>query len=132
MEKQRRQGARVAPIPKSIYILEDEEFGQLVGALIAVKEAASSSPHEGEAETAAAAAGLTLEQLRSDLQAKLASYKLPTVLRVVEGELPKGATGKVQKKVLGPQAFPAGYEALPEVQVWRNRNRKQGQAQARL
>jgi malonyl-CoA/methylmalonyl-CoA synthetase len=112
--------------------VEDEEFGQLVGALVAVKAAASSSSsHEGEAETAAAA-GLTLEQLRSDLQAKLAGYKLPTVLRVVEGELPKGGTGKVQKKVLGPQALPAGYEALPEVQVWRNRNRKQGQAQARL
>ena len=87
--------------------------------------------HEGEA-VASAAAGLTLEQLRSDLRAKLAGYKLPTVLRVVEGELPKGGTGKVQKKVLGPQAFPAEYEAIPDVQVWRHRERNQGQAQARL
>jgi malonyl-CoA/methylmalonyl-CoA synthetase len=98
--------------------IEDEEFGQLVGALVAVKQ-------EGEG-----AASLTLGRLRSDLRAKLAGYKLPTVLRVVEGELPKGGTGKVQKKVLGPQFFPLGYEALPEVQVWRNR--KQGQPQARL
>jgi malonyl-CoA/methylmalonyl-CoA synthetase len=48
----------------------------------------------------------------------------------VEGELPKGGTGKVQKKVLGPQFFPPGYEGIPEVQVWRNR--KQGQVQVRL
>jgi malonyl-CoA/methylmalonyl-CoA synthetase len=100
--------------------VEDEEFGQLVGALIAVK---SSAKGQG-------AAGLTLDQLRSDLRAKLAGYKLPTVLRVVEGELPKGGTGKVQKKVLGPQFFPPGYERIPEVQVWRNR--KHGQVQARL
>ena len=98
--------------------VEDEEFGQLVGALVAVKSSAKG------------AAGLTLNQLRSDLRAKLAGYKLPTVLRVMEGELPKGGTGKVQKKVLGPQFFPRGYEAIPEVQVWRNR--KQGQVQARL
>jgi malonyl-CoA/methylmalonyl-CoA synthetase len=100
--------------------VEDEEFGQLVGALIAVK---SSAKGQGTA-------GLTLDQLRSDLRAKLAGYKLPTVLRVVEGELPKGGTGKVQKKVLGPQFFPPGYEGIPEVQVWRNR--KQGQVQVRL
>jgi acyl-CoA synthetase (AMP-forming)/AMP-acid ligase II len=100
--------------------VEDEEFGQLVGALIAVK---SSAKGQGNA-------GLTLDQLRSDLRAKLANYKLPTVLRVVEGELPKGGTGKVQKKVLGPQFFPPGYEGIPEVQVWKSR--KQGQVQARL
>ena len=108
--------------------VEDEEFGQLVGALVAVK--APSTPQAEERGAAAAAAGLTLGQLRSDLRAKLAGYKLPTVLRVVEGELPKGGTGKIQKKVLGPQFFPPGYEAIPEVQVWRNR--KQGQVQARL
>jgi len=100
--------------------VEDEEFGQLVGALIAVK---SSAKGQGNA-------GLTLDQLRSDLRAKLANYKLPTVLRVVEGELPKGGTGKVQKKVLGPQFFPPGYEGIPEVQVWKSR--KQSQVQARL
>jgi malonyl-CoA/methylmalonyl-CoA synthetase len=105
--------------------VEDEEFGQLVGALVAVKAPSTSQGGEGEA-----AIGLTLGQLRSDLRAKLAGYKLPTVLRVVEGELPKGGTGKVQKKVLGPQFFPPGYGAIPEVQVWRNR--KHGQAQARL
>lgn len=97
----------------------DEEFGQLVGALIALKGSPSGSERD-----------LTLGQLRSDLRSKLAGYKLPTVLRVVGGELPKGGTGKVQKKVLGPQFFPPGYEGIPEVQVWRNR--KQAQPQARL
>jgi malonyl-CoA/methylmalonyl-CoA synthetase len=92
--------------------VEDEEFGQLVGALIAVKGSTC----------------LTLSQLRSDLRAKLAGYKLPTVLRVVEGELPKGGTGKVQKKVLGPHFFPPGYEAIPEVQVWKSRKDRRSQA----
>lgn len=92
--------------------VEDEEFGQLVGALIAVKGISS----------------LTLGQLRSDLGAKLAGYKLPTVLRIIESELPKGGTGKVQKKKLGPQFFPLGYEAIPEVQTWRHRKDRQSQA----
>lgn len=41
---------------------------------------------------------------------------MPTMLRVVD-ELPKSVTGKVSKKVLGPQLFPStGHE---DVQVWR-------------
>lgn len=97
--------------------IRDEEFGQLVGAVIAVKPQAAT---------------LTLQQLRADLRPSLAGYKLPTVLRVVESELPKGVTGKVQKKVLGPELIPSpGYELLPEVQVWR-RPRQGGQLQARL
>lgn len=100
--------------------VEDEEFGQLVGALIATK---STAQHQ--------TIDLTLGQLRSDLRSKLAGYKLPTVLRVVQGELPKGGTGKVQKKVLTPQFFPTpGYESITEVQTWRSR--KQGQPQPRL
>ena len=43
---------------------------------------------------------------------------MPTLLRVVKGELPKSGTGKVIKKVLGPQYFPDNFRSLPEVQVW--------------
>jgi malonyl-CoA/methylmalonyl-CoA synthetase len=43
---------------------------------------------------------------------------MPTLLRVIEGEFPKTATGKVLKKVLGKQYFPDRYVNIPEVQVW--------------
>lgn len=96
--------------------VEDEEFGQRVGAVLAVKNASN----------------VTLAQVRSALRGQLAGYKLPTLLRVVEGEIPKGATGKVQKKILGPKLIPSpGYEEIAEVQVWKNP--KQAQlVQARL
>jgi malonyl-CoA/methylmalonyl-CoA synthetase len=94
--------------------VDDDEFGQLVGAAITTS-----------------LKSLTLKQLRDDLRAKLAAYKLPTILRLVQGELPKGGTGKVQKKILGPQYFPTpGYESMPEVQTLRGL--KQSQPRARL
>ncbi|KAM5388153.1 hypothetical protein ACJA88_000017 [Fusarium oxysporum] len=84
--------------------VEDDEFGQRVGAVLAVKNASD----------------VTLATVRSTLRDQLAGYKLPTVLRVVEGEIPKGATGKVQKKILGPKLIPSpGYEEIPQVQVWK-------------
>jgi len=65
----------------------------------------------------------TLEKLRSDLRLRLAGYKLPTLLVVVEGELPKTPSGKVLKKVLGPRYFPADYPSSnPDVQIWRGKH----------
>ncbi|KAF2736448.1 acetyl-CoA synthetase-like protein [Polyplosphaeria fusca] len=61
---------------------------------------------------------LTIEDLRRDLRNRLAGYKLPTLLRVADGELPKTVTGKVQKKILGPRFFPFNYGAYAEVQQW--------------
>lgn len=87
----------------------DEEFGQRVGAVVCLK---------GVRDMELPLKRLTIQRLRQDLRARLAGYKMPTLLRVVEGELPKSATGKVQKKVLGPQYFPEDYRSLPEVQVW--------------
>ncbi|KAL4887966.1 hypothetical protein BDV59DRAFT_211601 [Aspergillus ambiguus] len=84
----------------------DEEFGQRVAAAVCL-----ATKHSDKK--------LTLENIRADMREKLAGYKLPTVLRVVKGELPKSATGKVQKKILGPQYFPPDYDKVPEVQVWR-------------
>ncbi|KAL4945272.1 hypothetical protein BDV06DRAFT_219526 [Aspergillus oleicola] len=83
--------------------VEDEEFGQRVGAAI--------SPKNGTG-------GLSLEKLRGDLRESLAGYKMPTVLRVVKGEIPKSGTGKVQKKILGPRYFPRDWRSDKEVQVW--------------
>ncbi|KAF2790256.1 fatty-acyl-CoA synthase [Melanomma pulvis-pyrius CBS 109.77] len=94
----------------------DDEFGQRVAALISLQEedlTDSFLETYGNGEYI-----LTIGDLRRDLRTRLAGYKIPTLLRVVEGELPKTATGKVQKKVLGPQFFPENYEACPEVQQW--------------
>ncbi|KAH7199009.1 uncharacterized protein B0J16DRAFT_353329 [Fusarium flagelliforme] len=83
--------------------VEDEEFGQRVGAVLAVKNVNATD--------------VSLADVREILRNQLAGYKLPTVLRVLEGELPKGNTGKVQKKILGPKLVPSpGYEQIPEVQ----------------
>lgn len=87
--------------------VEDEEFGQRVAATISLKTDQSTTRKS-----------LTLAELREDLRSKLTGYKIPTILRVVKGELPKSGTGKVQKKILGPQFFPPNYRNLPEVQVW--------------
>lgn len=88
----------------------DLEFGERVGAAIVLKEA---KDQKDEPVT-----DLNIERLRADLRARLAGYKLPTILRLIRDELPKSGTGKVVKKILGPQFFPKGYENLKEVQSW--------------
>lgn len=92
----------------------DDEYGERVAAAVGLKTERDSSPEDRQHLRK----DLTLEQLRQDLRSRLAGYKLPTVLRVMPDELPKSATGKVMKKVLGPRLFPPKTE-LPEVQVWR-------------
>lgn len=94
----------------------DEEFGQRVAALVSLQEEELSDAFfetYGNAEHI-----LTIEDVRRDLRERLAGYKMPTLLRIASGELPKTATGKVQKKILGPKFFPLDYEACPEVQQW--------------
>ncbi|EAT87458.2 hypothetical protein SNOG_05067 [Parastagonospora nodorum SN15] len=94
----------------------DEEFGQRVAALISLQE-------EELTDTFVETHGdndyvLTISDVRRDLRDRLAGYKLPTLLRVVNSELPKTATGKVQKKILGPKFFPVDYRSNSEVQQW--------------
>ena len=96
----------------------DEEFGQRVAAVVTLREDQSvySASPGGQ--------NLTLEDLRRDLRASLTGYKMPTLLRVVEGELPKNQSGKVKKKTLGPELFPEGvWESHPDIQVWRGRRK---------
>lgn len=88
----------------------DEEFGERVASAVVLKNDAEDSIPRAEM--------LTLQKLREDLRARLAGYKLPTLLRVIVGELPKSGTGKVVKKILGPQFFPAEYHTIPEIKVW--------------
>lgn len=94
----------------------DEEFGQRVAALVSLQEEDLTDVFletYGNSEYL-----LTIEDVRRDLRNRMAGYKLPTLLRILGGELPKTVTGKVQKKLLGPQYFPVDYQACPEVQQW--------------
>jgi malonyl-CoA/methylmalonyl-CoA synthetase len=94
----------------------DLEYGHRVGAVVSLRHdkmaqefyTNHSRPHNT----------LAIDDLRTDLRSKLAGYKLPTLLRVVDGELPKSISGKVVKKILGPQYFPENFTQHPEVQVW--------------
>lgn len=79
--------------------VEDEEFGQRVAALVSLRK--DQDVQE-----------LSINRLRTDLRDKLAGYKMPTLLRVVEDELPKTATGKVLKRVLGPKFFPSNWSSI--------------------
>lgn len=90
----------------------DDEFGERVAGVVVLKD---------ESDMDAPLKDLTLERLRQDLRPRLAGYKMPTLLRVVHGELPKSGTGKVVKKVLGPQFFPIDYKRCAAVQLWSSR-----------
>jgi malonyl-CoA/methylmalonyl-CoA synthetase len=94
--------------------VDDEEYGQRVAAVVSLSGTdIDVSKH------------VTIDKLRNDLRKSLPAYKLPTLLRVVDGELPKSQTGKVQKKLLGPQLF----DKSNNVQVW---NRSERSAKSRL
>jgi malonyl-CoA/methylmalonyl-CoA synthetase len=100
------------PYIKEVAVLgvADEEYGQRVGAAVVTQDLAGSR--------------LSLEKLRQDLKDKLAKYKLPTLMRLFDLELPKGPTGKVQKKVLGETYFPSpGWSQDREVEAWQGRSR---------
>jgi malonyl-CoA/methylmalonyl-CoA synthetase len=98
--------------------VQDLEFGERVAAAVVLKE-----PNDQKGDNPVTE--LSIERLRQDLRARLAGYKMPTILRIIQGELPKSGTGKVVKKILGPQFFPKNYVELKEVQAW---NPKQNQA----
>ncbi|KAF2668125.1 fatty-acyl-CoA synthase [Microthyrium microscopicum] len=90
----------------------DDEYGQKVGAILTLQHDSLGSVNDP------AWSKMTIDKLRSDLKERLAGYKMPTLLRVVEGELPKTPSGKVVKKVLGPKYFPSDYYSQKEVQIW--------------
>jgi malonyl-CoA/methylmalonyl-CoA synthetase len=65
--------------------VDDQEWGQRVCAVVELR----------------AGAALTIAALREQLKARLAPYKIPRELRVVDA-LPRNAMGKVNKPALGP------------------------------
>ena len=103
-----RECLQVPYVSEAVVVgVEDQEFGQRVGAIISTKTTSRNLREP-----------LTIHRLREDLRPKLTSYKLPTLLRVVAGELPKGQTGKLQKKVLGPKYLPVEWREVADVQQW--------------
>jgi malonyl-CoA/methylmalonyl-CoA synthetase len=90
--------------------VDDEEFGQRVAALISIRGDQDAYSAHGESGIRT----LTIEDLRMDLRDRLAGYKMPTLLRIMEGELPKTATGNVLKRVLGPKYFPPAWREEPD------------------
>ena len=102
----------------------DDEFGQRVGAVLSLRTDQIALNFYQKMRRRPGT--VTLDQLRDDARSRLAGYKLPTLLRIVEGELPKSHTGKVVKKILGPKYFPPDYARDPEVYKW---DSKQAQKQ---
>lgn len=101
----------------SVLGVDDEEFGQRIAAAVVVRKDESD---------------VSLDRIRTDLKSRLAGYKMPTLLRLVEGELPKSGTGKVVKKTLGPALFPPNYRDLEIVQTWGSRKQDTKKRLARL
>ncbi|OQU94401.1 hypothetical protein CLAIMM_00760 [Cladophialophora immunda] len=91
----------------SVVGVPDDEFGQRIGAVVQLR---SDQGMEN----------LKLDDLRADLRKNLARFKHPTLLRVIDTELPKSVTNKAVKKMLGPLYFPENYRSIPEVQVWKH------------
>ena len=90
----------------------DLEFGERVAAAVVLKNPKDQKSHEPVKQ-------LDLQRLRQDLRQRLAGYKMPTVLRLIDDELPKSGTGKVVKKQLGPGFFPKeDYLKMNEIQIW--------------
>jgi len=96
----------------------DDEFGQRVGAVVSLRD--DEVAQEFYKKKGRSPNGLNLDDLRADLRSRLAGYKLPTLLRLITGELPKSPTGKVVKKMLGPAYFASNYQQDPAIQVWRS------------
>jgi malonyl-CoA/methylmalonyl-CoA synthetase len=94
----------------------DPEYGHRVGAVVSLRHDKMALDFYASHNRKPNA--LAIDDLRADLRSRLAGYKLPTLLRVIQGELPKSISGKVVKKILGPEYFPDNFIWNPEVQVW--------------
>lgn len=97
--------------------VSDEEFGQRVAAAISLQE--QEITEEFLQTHSDGKYILTLGALRRDLRSRLAGYKLPTMLKVIEGDFPRTPSGKVLKKILGPQYFPEAPSCGSDVQIFR-------------
>jgi len=118
-----RGGEKIAPLEVDQALLRHPEVAQA---------AAYAVPHPRLGEDVAAAvilkpgAGVTPEALREFLTDKLAPFKIPRRIVIVDA-LPKGISGKVQRKRLGEMMNGSVFEASPQedrlhgdlIQIWK-------------
>ena len=75
--------------------LPDVTWGQLVAAVVVTVEGKS----------------LSLQDIKKFCEDKIAVYKIPTMLKVIEA-MPRNAMGKVNKKELVHQVFPQKFQRI--------------------
>ena len=98
-----------------VLCIPDSRYGQRVGSLVRLRPSAPDST----------SSKITLAKLRKDLSSALATYKLPTLLRIVgvNDELPTSAQGKLARSQAMQFYFPE-LSSSPvtqwprEVEVW--------------
>lgn len=98
--------------------VEDAEYGQKVAAAIMLRKEVRSKGalnfnHLNEQQ--ALEQSLTINRLRQDLRSRLASYKMPSLMRILT-EFPRTASGKVVKKTVQTELFPL--KGHPDIQVY--------------
>lgn len=87
--------------------LKDEEWGQRVAAIVRFRDEVSIAVQNDSPDVTntSQADPLDLPALRAELKAEMASYKIPTVLKVVDS-IERNAMGKVNKKTLVQKYWP--------------------------
>ncbi|KAL9007864.1 MAG: hypothetical protein Q9173_006954, partial [Seirophora scorigena] len=76
-----------------------------VAAVVVLHRSSSSSSSPGPGPGNRKTATWSVMDMRRALKDRLANYKIPQELRVLEGGIPKNAMGKVNKKALAKELF---------------------------
>jgi long-chain acyl-CoA synthetase len=74
----------------AVFGVPDPRLGELVAAAVVLKPGAT----------------LTAEELQNHLKARLAAFKVPSLITFSTEQLPKGATGKILKRALKSSLYP--------------------------
>ncbi|KAK2767712.1 hypothetical protein FQN54_003870 [Arachnomyces sp. PD_36] len=85
----------------AVVALPSEQWGQKVAAILVLNKEALPSP----STEAKRKKPWSVLDMRRALKDKLAAYKIPSEMKILEGGLPKNAMGKVNKKALVKEVF---------------------------
>ncbi|RUS32694.1 hypothetical protein BC938DRAFT_474571 [Jimgerdemannia flammicorona] len=84
----------------AVVAVDDPEWGQRVAAVLVVEEGKPDRiPHSHVPENRLSQP-LDLPTLRDYFKPRMAHYKIPTMMKIVDGQLPRNVMGKVNKKEL--------------------------------
>ncbi|EQL29145.1 hypothetical protein BDFG_08182 [Blastomyces dermatitidis ATCC 26199] len=81
----------------AVLALPSHQWGQKVGAVLVLNPDFANTGHGGKT--------WGIMDMRRALKGKLATYKIPSEIRVLEDDLPRNAMGKVNKKLLAKLVF---------------------------